>query len=170
MYFFCSFLTALSINLHSWYPAESKFLNSASYVPGKIHTVWVKCKHNSNSLLKAYVQVKLSCGSYILQSVRARFNQFQVSKLCPLCQEADETLQHFILHCGVLEQTRHSFINELVGSVNNEKLLGLILDLRRLVCMKRTMTVTGKHVYFRLHEDFVMLCMCREIPCLLAYR
>ena len=87
--------------------------------------------HSSNSLLKAYVQVKLSCGSYILQSVRARFNQFQVSKLCPLCREADETLQHFILHCGVLEQTRHSFINEirkLVGSVNNEKLLGLILD------------------------------------------
>ena len=67
----------------------------------------------------------------MLQSVRARFNQFQVSKLCPLCREADETLQHFILHCGVLEQTRHSFINEireLVGSVNNEKLLGLILD------------------------------------------
>ena len=104
-----------------------KFLNSASYAPGKIHTVWVKCKHNSNSLLKAYVQVKLSCGSYILQSVRARFSQFQVSKLCPLCREADETMQHFILHCGVLEQTRHSFINEIrefVGSVNNEKLLG----------------------------------------------
>ena len=77
------------------------------------------------------VMVKLSCGSYILQSVRARFNQFQVSKLCPLCREADETMQHFILHCGVLAQTRYSFINairELVGSVNNEKLLGLILD------------------------------------------
>ena len=32
---------------------------------------------------------------------------------------------------SVLEQTRHSFINEireLVGSPNNEKLLGLILD------------------------------------------
>ena len=59
------------------------------------------------------------------------FNQFQVFKLCPLCREADETMQHFILHCGLLEQTRHSFINairELVGSVNNEKLLGLILD------------------------------------------
>ena len=59
------------------------------------------------------------------------FNQFQVSKLCPLCRETDETMQHFILHCVVREQTRHSFINaiwELVGSVNNEELLGLILD------------------------------------------
>ena len=40
-------------------------------------------------------------------------------------------MQLFILHCGVLEQTRHLFINkicELVSSVNNEKLLGLILD------------------------------------------
>ena len=40
-------------------------------------------------------------------------------------------MQHFILHCGVLEQARQSFINEireLVGSVNNVKLLELILD------------------------------------------
>ena len=40
-------------------------------------------------------------------------------------------MQHFVLHCILLEQTRHSFINaihELVGSVNNEELLGLILD------------------------------------------
>ena len=63
-----------------------KFLDSASYAPGKIHIVWAKCKHNSNSLLKAYVQVKLSSGSYIFNSVRARFNQFHVSKLCPLCR------------------------------------------------------------------------------------
>ena len=93
-----------------------KFLNNGSYTPGKVHPVWAYCKHISNSLLKAYVQVKLSCGSYILQSVRARFNQFQVSKLCPLCREADETLQHFIAECVVLEQTRHSFINAIRGN------------------------------------------------------
>ena len=32
-----------------------RFLSSASYAPGKVHTVWAKCKHNSNNLLKAYV-------------------------------------------------------------------------------------------------------------------
>ena len=70
--------------------AENKsileFLNIASYKPGKVHPIWTNCKHNSNSLLKAYAQVKLPCGSYILQSIRAKFNQYQVSKLCPLCR------------------------------------------------------------------------------------
>ena len=98
---------------------------------GKVHPIWTHCKHNSNSLLKAYAQVKLTCGSYVLQSVRAKFNQFQVSKLCPLCREEDETMQHFILHCSELESTRASFISalcDLVVCEDNEELLGLILD------------------------------------------
>ena len=108
-----------------------KFLNKALYAPGKVHPIWTQCKHNSNSLLKAYAQVKLTCGSYVLQSVRAKFNQFQVSKLCPLCREEDETMQHFILHCSELESTRASFISalcDLVVCEDNEELLGLILD------------------------------------------
>ena len=108
-----------------------KFLNKALYAPGKVHPIWTHCKHNSNSLLKAYAQVKLTCGSYVLQSVRAKFNQFQVSKLCPLCREEDETMQHFMLHCSELESTRASFISalcDLVVCEDNEELLGLILD------------------------------------------
>ena len=48
-----------------------------------------------------------------------------------LCREADETMQHFILHCSELESTRASFISALCDSVvfeDNEELLGLILD------------------------------------------
>ena len=82
-----------------------KFLNKALYAPGKVHPIRTQCKHNSNSLLKAYAQVKLTCGSYVLQSVRAQFCQFQVSKMCLLCREEDETIQHFILHCSELEST-----------------------------------------------------------------
>ena len=67
----------------------------------------------------------------VLQSVRAKLNQFQVSNMCPLYREADETMQHFILHCSALESTRASFINLLRKSAvaeGNEVLLGLILD------------------------------------------
>ena len=65
-------------------------------------------------------------------------------------------MQHFILHCGALEQTRHSFINEireLVGSVNNEKLLGLILDPSTAGVHEenRDSYWESRHVYFRLH-------------------
>ena len=34
-----------------------------------------------------------------------------------LCREADETMQHFILHCRELESTRASFISALCDSV-----------------------------------------------------
>lgn len=121
--------------------AENKstleFLNIASYTPGKVHPIWTNCKFNANSLLKAYAQVKLSCGTYILQSVKARFNQYQVSRLCPLCQKSDETLQHFILHCGAFQSTRQAFIDALydvVGFTSDEELLRLILDPSR-TCM-----------------------------------
>ena len=65
------------------------------------------------------------------KSYTSKFNQYQVSKLCLLCRESDETLQHFILQCVSLQSTRRSVINalyELVGSANDEELLRLILD------------------------------------------
>ena len=65
-----------------------EFLNISSYTPGKVHPMWTNCKYNANSLLKAFAQVT---HIYLLQSVRARSNQYQVSRLCPLCQESDET-------------------------------------------------------------------------------
>ena len=45
-----------------------------------------------------------------------------------LCREADETMQHFILHCSELESTRASFISALCDSVVFEDNEELILD------------------------------------------
>ena len=129
-----------------------KFLNRALYAPGKVHPIWTQCKHNSNSLLKAFAQVKLTRGSYILQSVRTKFNQFQVSKMCSLCREADETMQHFILHCSELESTRAPFISALCDSVvfgDNEELLGLILD-PSTACMIEENSDSGETQIFSL--------------------
>ena len=53
-------------------------------------------------------------GTYILQSNRARFNQFTVAKVCPLCQLDDETLDHFLPRCRELQLTREPFIRLLV--------------------------------------------------------
>ena len=72
-------------------------------------------------------------------------------------------MQHLILHCIALESMSQRFNGAncwLVGSVINKELLGLILQ--QLVCMKRIVKFTGRHVYFHLHEDFSMLCMCIE--------
>ena len=58
--------------------------------------------------------MKMSVGTYILQSNRARFNQFTVAKVCPLCQLDDETMGHFLLRCKELQLTREPFIRQLV--------------------------------------------------------
>ena len=115
--------------------AETKstleFLNVKAFAPGKVHPIWINSNYNSNSILKANVQVKMACGTYILQSTRARFNQYQVSRVCPLCRASDETLQHFLLRCISLQSTRQLFIDELkalVGGINEEELQALILD------------------------------------------
>ena len=84
-------------------------------------------------------------------------------------------MQHFILHCGALEQTRHSFINEireLVGSVNNEKLLGLILDPSTAGVHEenRDSYWESRHVYFRLsHIVNFITCFTKNSNNLLSY-
>ena len=83
----------------------------------------------------------------MLQSVRAKFNHFQV-----LCREADETMQHFILHCSELESTRTSFISALCESVifeDNEELLVLILD-PSTACMVEENSDSGETQIFSL--------------------
>ena len=103
---------------------------------------------------------------YALQSVRAKFIQFQVSKMCPLCREADETIQHYILHCSALESTRASFISALCESVvfeDNEELLGLILDTSTASMIEEN-SDSGETQLFSLARGRI----CREIPCLLV--
>lgn len=77
-------------------------------------------QYNLHSVQKAYVHVKISTGTYILQSTRARFNQFQVSMTCPLCSAADESLHHFLLQCEKLEPTRKPFVDSICSIWNND--------------------------------------------------
>ena len=41
------------------------------------------------------MHVKLATGTYILKANRARFNQFAVSTMCPLCRDGSEDIRHF---------------------------------------------------------------------------
>ena len=74
-----------------------KYLNLESFTAGKVHKLWSSAKYNSHGVQTTFVHVKMSVGTYILQSNRARFNQSTVAKVCPLCQLDDETLDHFLL-------------------------------------------------------------------------
>lgn len=91
-----------------------KYLNCNEYRPGRVHPLWTSAGLNRYSIQKAYVHVKIATGTYILQSNRARFNQFAVSTRCPLCRDGPEDIRHFLLQCSHLESSRRRFLDELV--------------------------------------------------------
>ena len=42
----------------------------------------------------------------MLQSTRARFNQYSVEETCPLCRPVSEDLSHMLLRCPALANVR----------------------------------------------------------------
>ena len=90
-----------------------RYLNFEIFQIGRVHKLWTSVKYNQYSVHKAFVHVKLSVGTYILQSNKARFNQFQVSKLCPLCDRGTESLEHFLLQCSELQRVRDPFVHQI---------------------------------------------------------
>lgn len=48
----------------------------------------------------------MTVGTYILQTSRAKFNQLDVDGTCRLCNLTDETLEHFLLDCYILDSVR----------------------------------------------------------------
>ena len=75
--------------------------------------IWESAGSDTVSVHKANIHVKLLSGTYILQKNKARFNQYAVSSLCPLCGKDSEDLVHFMLNCEKLEAVRRPFITKL---------------------------------------------------------
>ena len=55
---------------------------------------------------KAGITARLMAGAYVLQSVRAKFNQYSVDPTCLLCGENPEDHEHFLLRCRSLTGSR----------------------------------------------------------------
>ena len=62
---------------------------------------------------------KVLTGTYILQTNRVKFNQNEVNPVCQLCKEDDETLQHFLIYCKSLEETRQPILKDFVRVLND---------------------------------------------------
>ena len=52
-------------------------------------------------------------GAYTLQSTSSSCNQSTVNPTCQLCNVAEETLEHFILHCAALDLVRTPVISDI---------------------------------------------------------
>ena len=70
---------------------------------------------------KAGIKARLMTGTYVLQSNRAKFNQYSVYQTCLLCDDDPEDQEHFLLKCHSLSETRDPFI-EMIRHVLTEYL------------------------------------------------
>ena len=112
-----------------------RYLHVEDYQPGKRHPS-IQYVNGMRDALRVNTKMKLVTGTYILQSNRSAFNQNELSPLCLLCREADETIEHFLLHCPALDYVRRVLLNDLVNIYENlyheqqhaSRLLQFILD------------------------------------------
>ena len=49
----------------------------------------------------------------MLQSTKAKFNQYNVEQICPLCRLASEDLQHMLMKCPALAEVRGPHISSI---------------------------------------------------------
>ena len=110
-------------------------MHADEYYPGKKHPS-VQSVTGVRDVPRVGVKAKLITGTYILQVNRASFNQNEINRTCLLCQQEDETTEHFILHCTALSAARQSVLKSMedmyVDIFNHqpdlEDLLQFILD------------------------------------------
>ena len=108
---------------------------------------------------KATQKARLLTGTYTLQSNKATFNQFAIDATCPLCGEAPEDRQHFILNCSTLHVIRAKHlteVNHLIPNFNDfdpeDKLL-ILLDSSypRLRCNRADLEAVSRSYIYSLH-------------------
>ncbi|VDI19758.1 Hypothetical predicted protein [Mytilus galloprovincialis] len=143
---------------------------------GTVHKLWSSIESNIKDVRRGGIKARLITGTYVLQSNTSKFNQHEVSSVCPLCQYEDEDIVHFILKCNALYKYRKSYIEELeviINSISNpntcswNSLVGdfglltqLILDPSVLIkqkilsCSEKTLTKIedcSRKICFSLH-------------------
>ena len=86
---------------------------------GQCHTVW-DFGHGLHKVRQATIKARMITGVYILQSQKARFNQFKVDATCPLCNEGDEDMEHFVLRCSSTKDIRLTYLGQLDTLISGE--------------------------------------------------
>jgi hypothetical protein len=90
-------------------------LNIEIYKPGQSHPLIKSVSSLPADIRRASSHLRLVTGTYLLQSKRAQYNQYQIDPTCPLCNSAPETLTHFLVECPSLSDTRQIPMNRVVA-------------------------------------------------------
>lgn len=96
-----------------------KFCNYTTMKIGTVHPIWQSIQNNIKDVRRGGIIARLMTGTYILQTTTSKFNQYQISPLCPLCQIEEETVQHFLIKCNALFSYRNEPFHDLKCVITN---------------------------------------------------
>ena len=89
----------------TWYPSL-EHLNRKLYTPKLPHPIIDISKdlNPSRAAMSIGVKLRIVTGTYPFQGSRAKYSN--ISPICKLCGKNDETLEHFLLECKLLNAPR----------------------------------------------------------------
>lgn len=161
------------INLGKMYKTL-KYMNII-YTPGKIHPSIQTIGNSVNEISRLPVKIKLLTGTYILQSMRVKFNQNEIDPTCQLCGSAPEDMHHFLLQCETLVTIRSTILceikreyNMLTNSefdvMNPEKQIGVLLDCSNINSVKtyklQKLEYHCRRLVYSLHSSRYRMLSC----------
>ncbi|MCG7866749.1 MAG: hypothetical protein JAY74_10300 [Candidatus Thiodiazotropha taylori] len=101
-----------------------QYLSSDHFKPGE-RSVLIQDPNGIRDVPRMHTKIKLVTGTYMLQVNRSSFNQNQISPVCLLCKQENESLEHFLLRCVSLDHIRRPILDD-IQRVCAE--LGILLD------------------------------------------
>ena len=118
---------------------------------------------NLREVPRIAVHLKITTGTYILQTNRASFNQNVVDPTCLLCKTSAETLSHFLIECVTLESIRQPILRDIkhmlrdsdLDLTDSEILLQLLTDCSAPVDTKtvREVIFHARRLCYALHVE-----------------
>ena len=89
------------------------------------------------------VKLKHITDTYILQPKRTKFNANEISTLCQLCEQEDETREHFLLRCSILDPVRKS-VTRLIENIfieNNKSFYDLLEETQMQILLDSSVII-----------------------------
>ena len=125
-----------------------KYLDPDAVRVGKVHQVYAFERNNVHD-----VKARLLTGTYTSQSNRAKFNQFNVSPTCQLCDKTPETREHFLTSCESLKNIRTVYINKIKSLFEHSSCDNNTLLDDPASCTQLLLDASHRDIHNSLHQN-----------------
>ncbi|KAH3892736.1 hypothetical protein DPMN_016863 [Dreissena polymorpha] len=130
------------------------FLRQDKYVPGKILPL-LSLEYTARESERLKIKVRLLTGTYMLQTKRKNFNQFDINPTCQMCGKENETAEHFVLKCSALHSVRQSIMVDIERQweeITETSFNTLPVDVQLYILINSWPTFLKTHLSTEFHE------------------